>query len=205
MDKAERFRNNLTVILRNIPLCNVRFILSCLHEAGITNLEITLNTADHARIFEIIRSEYPGQFFLGAGTVLSEGDVEKAFEYGAEYIISPNVDERVIRRTKELGLISIPGALSPSEIMTAHDCGADIIKLFPVMHFSPEYVGALMQPFNDLEFLAVGIKQQQIKEYRKLGINCFGAGLGAISKELVSLTDKDTFVRYVREYCSEIV
>ena len=103
--------------------------------------------------------------------------MELAAKAGAKYIISPDVNVEVIRRTRELGLVSMPGAMTPSEVMTAHNAGADYVKLFPAGELGTSYVKAIRAPISHVKLLAVGgINEKNVADYMAAGM-C-GAGVG---------------------------
>lgn len=204
MKDIEIFRKNgLTAIIRNYSLDDFRFILECLLCSKIKNVEITLNTKQYEDMFRIINDEYPGEFFVGAGTVLSIEDVAKAKEMGSKYIILPNMNPQIIKKTKELNLISIPGAFTPSEIVTAYNLGADIVKLFPAI--SPEYARAIKQPLNNIPIIAVGVPLEQVSQYKEAGIDGFGAGGNFLfPNEYVKTRNKEKLVSHIINYRNEV-
>ncbi len=115
---------------------------------------------------------------LGAGTVTTAEMVRLAFSAGAEFIISPDTDSSVISETLRLGMVSIPGALTPSEIKTAHVCGADLVKVFPASKFGPSYIRDVTAPLNNIRLLAVGgVNENNILDYLDAG--AVGAGVAS--------------------------
>ena len=113
---------------------------------------------------------------FGAGTVLTREQVKAAADAGACYIISPNTDADVITYTKELGLVSIPGAMTPSEIMNAHNLGADIVKLFPSGYLGFRYIRDILAPISHVKLCATGgVSEENWGEYLSLGFA--GAGI----------------------------
>ena len=115
--------------------------------------------------------------FVGAGTVTSPELVELTAKAGGAFIISPDTDVAVIKRTRELGLVSMPGALTPSEIKTAHNAGADYVKVFPLGSMGPGYLKAIRAPLSHIKMTAVGgINEKNLKEYLEAG--ACGAGIG---------------------------
>ena len=129
-------------------------IAQALYEGGIRFIEVTFNQKCPEKFFETaesiraIREAMGDKMFVGAGTVTSVELVELAAEAGALYMISPDMDESVIRRTRELGLVSIPGAYTATEAKQAYLAGADFVKLFPCVGDAPAYVKAICAPFN---------------------------------------------------------
>ena len=105
-------------------------------------------------------------------------------------MISPGMDTAVIRRTKELGKISIPGALTPTEVCKAWDCGADFVKMFPAGVFGLEYLKAVRGPLRHIPMCAVGgISPENIGLFLDAGIRCFGIGGNLVSVEAVRRGD----------------
>ena len=127
----------LIAIVRGIERGKIIKTVNALLRGGISLVEITLDQSDERKMQEAfesircIRNEFAGRLFPGAGTVLSPAQATLAIEAGAQYIVSPDMNPGVIRRCKELGAVSIPGALTPTEIAGAVAAGADFVKLFP--------------------------------------------------------------------------
>ena len=93
---------------------------------------------------------------FGAGTVTNVELVELTHAHGGKYIISPDTNVDVIKRTVELGMVSLPGAMTPTEVMTAHDAGADFVKLFPAGDLGVSYLKAIRAPISHVKLMAVG-------------------------------------------------
>ena len=158
-------------------------VAKALYAGGIRMIEVTFDQKNPERQWETAESirrisEYfEGQIAVGAGTVTSEKLVETAAAAGARYIISPDTNEAVIKRTRELSLVSMPGALTPTEVLNAHRWGADFVKLFPVGSFGTGYVKAVKAPLNHIRLLAVGgVNADNIADFLDAG--CCGAGVG---------------------------
>ncbi|QQK08331.1 bifunctional 4-hydroxy-2-oxoglutarate aldolase/2-dehydro-3-deoxy-phosphogluconate aldolase [Miniphocaeibacter halophilus] len=190
MTKAfEKILNSkIIAIIRGVSSDDILPVANALLKGGINCLEVTFNHKDDIdgvntlKSISKLKNKYENELFVGAGTVLTANQVDKAVEAGAEYIISPNVDEDVIKRTKELNKISIPGALTPSEAMNAYNFGADIIKIFPAGNFGSSYLKSIMAPLSHLKFAAVGaVDKNNIEDFKKIGINIFGLGSNLVN------------------------
>ena len=139
----------------------------------------------------------------GAGTVLSPDQVRAAYEAGAKYIVSPNTDPAVIAETKRLGLISIPGALTPSEIMAAHNAGADLVKLFPTAVMGLKYFKDLRAPLSHIGLVVTaGITPDNLGDYLKAGAFAAGISSPLCDKELISAGDFAEITRRARAFRS---
>ena len=158
-------------------------IAHALYEGGIRLMEITYHqkapdtfraTAD--TIGALVK-EFEGKMLIGAGTVTTEELVDLTADAGGKFIISPDCYPGVIRRTRERNMVSIPGALTPTEIMTAHRCGADFAKLFPVSQLGIPYVKSITAPISHVKLLAVGgVNETNVADYLRAGL--WGAGIG---------------------------
>jgi 2-dehydro-3-deoxyphosphogluconate aldolase/(4S)-4-hydroxy-2-oxoglutarate aldolase len=137
---------------------------------------------------------------VGAGTVTSVELAELAHSAGAKFIISPDSNPAVIRRTKELGMVSLPGALTPSEAMIAHNAGADFVKLFPISDLGVGYVKAVRAPLSHIDFMAVGgVNTDNLKSFLDAG--CVGAGIGGclVNKKWVEAGEFDKITQVAEE------
>lgn len=123
---------------------------------------------------------------IGAGTVLTVRQAEEAAKAGAEFIISPNTNKGVIKKTKELNLISIPGAYTPTEAESAWEAGADLIKMFPADSLGPAYFKAVMASLSQLCIMATGgISDANIERFLAAGVHAFGIGSNLVNADRV--------------------
>ena len=145
-----------------------------------------------------IKNEVPN-VIVGAGTVVSVDLVNKAKDAGARIIVSPDSNEDVIRETIKYGLVSMPGAVTPTEIMFAKRCGADFVKLFPAYNLGPSYIKAVMAPINNVPLLAVGgVNEKNAFEFIKAG--AVGVGVGCVAnKKLIQDNDWETIEKIIKE------
>ena len=174
--------NKVITICRKVYGEDLLRLAAALYEGGVKLIEVTFDQADPdcvEKTAEAIRSlcaAFGDRMMFGAGTVLTREQVKAAAEAGARYIISPNTDASVILFTKELGLVSIPGAMTPSEIITAHNLGADIVKLFPSGYLGFSYIKDILAPISHVKLCATGgVNEENWGEYLDLGFA--GAGI----------------------------
>lgn len=185
-------KHKIIAIVRGMDEEYILPFAEALYNGGIRMIEVTFNlrapeqsATTHA--IKAISERFGKDMWAGAGTVVSPELVDAACEAGALYIVSPNTDLSVIARTKELNLLSIPGALTPTECLTAHKAGADFIKLFPAGNFGPEYLKAIRAPLSHLHFVATGgINEENIPAYVKAGAAGFGVGGNLTNKEWIT-------------------
>ena len=173
----------IIAIVRGVGAEACRKVADALYEGGIRLMEITFDQKDPASFattggaIRAIGEAYAGRMLVGAGTVTSVELVELAASAGARYIISPDVNVDVIRRTRELEMVSLPGAMTPTEVMTAHNAGADFVKLFPAGNLGVSYIKAIRAPISHVKLLAVGgVNEDNVAEFLHAGL--VGAGVG---------------------------
>ena len=148
-----------------------------------------------------LANEFDGRMYIGSGTVLTREQVKRTYDVGGRFIISPNTDTEVIKYTKELGMVSIPGALTPSEVEAANRAGADFVKLFPVTSMGTSYVKAIAAPLSHIRFLAVGgITPENIGGYLDIGVCGFGIGSNIINKEYIAEENYEKITASAKEY-----
>jgi len=185
-------REKLVVIVRGVAREKLLPLAEAMYEGGVRLLEVTfsqdghISDADTAEMIGMLAEAMKGRMYIGAGTVTEPSQVELVKKVGGLFIISPDTCPEVIKKTRELGLVSMPGALTPSEVMAAHRAGADFVKLFPLSGFGPSYVKAIKAPLSGVELLAVGgVDLNNVKDFLAVGISGIGIGSGIIKKELV--------------------
>ena len=168
----------LIAILRGIQPHEAVAIAGALIEAGITRIEVPLNSPDPLHSISRMVRAFDGQATFGAGTVLSCDDVEAVARTGARMIISPNCDLAVIRATKERSMLSYPGVLTPSECFAALGCGADGLKFFPASVIGPSGVAAMraVLPAAVPVYAVGGASADNFAQWMDAGVQGFGVG-----------------------------
>lgn len=201
----------LVAILRGVPEEKLVKVAQALYDGGVRLLEITyspdgsVSDEETARCIGLLVKEFAGRMYIGAGTVLTREQVRLTKEAGGLFIISPNVDEAVIRETCALGLVSMPGALTPTEICNAHSFGADFVKLFPAGDMGVGYVKSVKAPLSHIKMLAVGgINEKTIASYLRTGVCGFGIGSNIVSKKMVDENDYQGITALAREFVAAI-
>ncbi|OJV64375.1 MAG: 2-dehydro-3-deoxyphosphogluconate aldolase [Clostridiales bacterium 38-18] len=182
-EKTSEFiiENGIVTICRKLYGEDLLNLAKALYEGGIKLIEVTFDQSDADCIkktsdaIAMLVANLGDKMLFGAGTVLTLDQVKAAADAGATYIISPNVDPAIIRYTKELGLTSIPGAMTPTEIVNAHQYGADIVKVFPAGYLGIKYVKDIKGPISHIPLLAAGgINEENIGEFFSSGYLGFG-------------------------------
>lgn len=201
------FLQNMPVIgiLRDIPRGEEEACITTAASCGLKAIEVTMNTADAESIIKDMKAlARPFGIMVGAGTVRNGSDLDRALNTGAEFIVTPNTRNEIIRLSCTAGIPIIPGALTPTEVQKAHDLGATAVKVFPVNCVGgPEYIKALRGPFRNIKLMACGgVNAGNVGDYLRAGSNIvsfggsiFNAGLmrekkwNEIGEKLTALLD----------------
>lgn len=175
--------HKLIAIVRGVESEKSLKVAQALYEGGIRLMEITYDQKNPnsweqtARAIGAVAQAFAGKMFVGAGTVTCTELVDLTAKHGGQFIISPDVNEDVIRRTRQRKLVSMPGALTPTEVMSAHRAGANFVKLFPAGELGAGYLKAVKAPISHVELLVVGgINEKNITTF--LAAGAAGAGIG---------------------------
>ncbi len=168
----------LIAILRGVVPSEVVDVGEALFDTGFRMIEVPLNSPDALVSISRLAVHFKDRALIGAGTVMTVRDVEAVDAAGGRLIVSPNTNPAVIQATKRLGLLSAPGAATPTEGFAALDAGADFLKLFPAEQIPPPIVKAWRAVFpKETTLIAVGgVTLENMREYLLAGVSGFGLG-----------------------------
>ena len=204
-------KNKLIAIVRGVKKEQLIPLAEALYGGGIRLLEVTysanasVSDEDTAACIEMLAKHFQDRMFIGAGTVLTEEQVELTKKAGGCFIISPDTYAPVIQKTKALDMVSIPGALTPTEVQGAHRAGADFVKLFPVTSLGASYVKAVRAPLSHIRLLAVGgIDENNMEEYLAAGVCGFGISSNIIDKKRLESGDYEGITSLAKKYTAVI-
>ena len=173
----------VVAIVRGLQPEHLLRLAHALHEGGIGMIEVTYNQRapetwrDTAAGIEAIAKQFGEHMLAGAGTVITQEQVNLSYEAGARYLVTPATQPEIIRMGKSLGLGLFPGALTPTEILTAYSAGADAVKVFPAGSLGPGYIKAVRAPLAHIPLMAVGgVNVKNAADFMRAG--CVGLGVG---------------------------
>lgn len=197
----------IIVILRNVPVNQVKPVCEALYDGGIRFVEVTFNQASLNPIVEyetsinILKEVMGERMIFGAGTVLNKDQVDACKRLGGRFIISPNANLDVIRYTKEQEMVSIPGAMTPTEVVAAYEAGADIVKVFPAGDLGPGYLKSLKAPLSHIPMMATGgVSEKNIPDFLKAGADGFGISSSIVNGKLLKEQAYDEIRRLAKAH-----
>jgi 2-dehydro-3-deoxyphosphogluconate aldolase/(4S)-4-hydroxy-2-oxoglutarate aldolase len=197
-------RHQLVVAVRTETPEDAYQAASACVEGGIRFIEITFSVPGADEVIRRLCADK--RVTVGAGTVLCVDDARKALSAGASFLVSPNFDEEVVKFTKKEGLVSVPGACTPTEIYRAHKAGADIIKLFPFVEIGGlGFLKAIRGPLPFVRYLLCGgATLANVSAY--LAAEGAGILIGAaiIRRELVAAKDWDSIAGLARSFVMKV-
>lgn len=165
-------------------------VAKTLYEAGIDVIEVTFTVPNVLNIISDVHKALGDKILLGAGTVLDPESARAAFLAGAEFIVSPCVNTEVIRLCNRYDKLVMPGALTPTEVLTAWEAGADIVKIFPADVSGPSYLKALHGPLPQVRLLPTGgVNLDTLESFMNAGACAVGLGSSLVEKQAVQNGD----------------
>jgi 2-dehydro-3-deoxyphosphogluconate aldolase / (4S)-4-hydroxy-2-oxoglutarate aldolase len=165
-------------------------VVKALADGGVTAAEITFTVPDAVGVIRRVREELGDSVVLGAGTVLDPETARAALLAGAEYIVAPTVNVDVIRLCRRYDKVVMPGALTPTEVVSAWEAGADVVKIFPSDLGGPGYLKALRGPLPQIKMMPTGgVDLSTAEAFLKAGACCLGVGGSLVEPNAVATGD----------------
>nr|WP_293844074.1 bifunctional 4-hydroxy-2-oxoglutarate aldolase/2-dehydro-3-deoxy-phosphogluconate aldolase [uncultured Arsenicibacter sp.] len=184
-------------IIRGLSAEEVGRLLPVYLDAGLTTVEITMNTPGAAGMIAAAIAAYAGRLNIGAGTVRSMADLDAALEAGAQFIVTPSLNEAVIRSCVARQVPVFPGALTPTEIELAWSLGATMVKVYPASAFGPGYIRDVKAPMDEVKLLPTGgVDAGNIGAFFRAGADGVGMGGQLIDKSLIRADDMQGLSRH---------
>ena len=173
-------------IVRGISMQDFIQILPIYVKAGLTTIEVTMNTPDVESLIRYAVKEYSGILNVGAGTVCSLSDLDIALDYGAQFIVTPIINEEVINNCVKKHIPIFPGAMTPSEIYKAWNLGASIVKIYPAGNLGANYIKDVKAPLDKVKMMPTGgISITNLQSFLVVGVDGFGIGSPLFDKGII--------------------
>ena len=180
-------RVGLIPVLRAQSAAQARAVVEAMVEGGVTVVEVTMTVPGAIDLLRELKDTYGSKLLLGSGSVTRTAQAEATIAAGAEFVVSPSLHPDVVETTKRLGKVSIPGALTPTEAITAWETGADYVKIFPCSAVGGAgYLKALLAPFPHLKLIPTGgVTLQTAQGFLEAGARALGIGSDLVNLKAV--------------------
>ncbi|MEX0726718.1 MAG: bifunctional 4-hydroxy-2-oxoglutarate aldolase/2-dehydro-3-deoxy-phosphogluconate aldolase [Planctomycetaceae bacterium] len=176
-------------------------VARALYDGGIDVIEVTFTVPGVLDIISAVRKDLGSKILLGAGTVLDTESARAALLAGAEFIVSPTVNTDVIKLCKRYSKLILPGAFTPTEVLTAWEAGADIVKVFPADVGGPSYLKAIHGPLPHVRLLPTGgVNLETVTSFIKSGACAVGLGSSLVEAKAVQAGDFDRIRTLAAQY-----
>jgi 2-dehydro-3-deoxyphosphogluconate aldolase/(4S)-4-hydroxy-2-oxoglutarate aldolase len=195
-------RVGLIPVLRARSVAQAHAVVKALVDGGVNVVEVTMTIPGAVDVLMELRKEYGAELLLGSGTVTTAAQAEATIEAGAEFVVSPSFHPEVIARTKALGKLSVPGALTPTEIITASRAGADYVKIFPCSAVGgASYLKAILAPFPHLKLIPTGgVTLQTAEGLLRAGARALGVGSDLVNLAAIEAGTPEKITEAARAY-----
>lgn len=202
---AEIERTGVVAVIRADSSEQLIDVVNALNQGGLTCVEITMTTPNALKVIQSAGDEFKGKCVIGAGTVLDSESARAAILAGAEFVVSPVLDLPTITLCKRYGKVVIPGAFTPTEILTAWQAGADIVKVFPATKLGPEFFQDMRGPLPQVRLTPTGgITLKNVGDFIKAGAVCVGVGGAMVSKKAIDEHDYEALAANARAFLKAV-
>lgn len=177
-------------------------LVEALVAGGIVAMEVTMTVPGAVDLLRTLKQKYGERLLLGSGTVTTAEQAVATIEAGAEFVVSPSFHADVVEVTREMGRVSIPGALTPTEVITAWRAGADFVKVFPCSAMGgASYLKSLLAPFPELRLIPTGgVTLQTAADFLKAGARALGVGTDLVNPKAITEGKPETVTQTARAY-----
>ncbi len=195
-------QTGLIPVLRARNAAQAHAVVKAMIAGGVTVVEVTMTVPGALDVLMELKHEYGVKLLLGSGTVTTAAQAEATIEAGAEFVVSPSLHLDVIAATKARNKLSIPGALTPTEVITAWEAGADFVKVFPCAAMGgPSYLKSLLAPFPQLRLIPTGgVTLQTAESYLRAGARALGVGSDLVNLDAIDAGTPEAITETARAY-----
>jgi 2-dehydro-3-deoxyphosphogluconate aldolase/(4S)-4-hydroxy-2-oxoglutarate aldolase len=195
----------IVAVIRAQSESQLQDIARALIEGGVMGIEVTMSTPKAIQGIEKLADSMGDKCVVGVGTILDPATCADAIHAGAEFVVSPVLNPIIIETTRKLGKISVPGAYTPTEILTAWSAGADVVKVFPATTLGPGYLKDLLAPMPFLRLTPTGgVDLKTAGEWIKAGAVMVGAGSSLVPKYALAKNDWSAITNTARQFVEAI-
>ena len=195
-------RVGLIPVLRAKNAAQAHAVVEAMIAGGVTVVEVTMTVPGAVDLLKELKKEYGAKILLGSGTVTTADQCQATIDAGAEFVVSPSLHPEVIATTKKNGKVSCPGALTPTEAITAWNAGADYVKIFPCSALGgASYLKALLAPFPQLKVIPTGgVTLETAESFLRAGARALGVGSDLVNLAAVDEGHPERITKTAKAY-----
>ncbi len=197
-------KEKVFAVLRLQRTEEIERVVEAIVKGGISIVEITMNSKNAEECIYRVSKAFP-DYLIGAGTVIGVESATKAIESGAKFLVSPVTDLDMLAVATEVGVVSMAGALTPTEAWQASQAGSDFVKLFPLAGLGPQYIRAMRGPLPHIRFVPTnGVTIENVPEWFEAGASAVGIGTPLISDRDLEIGDLDLITKRVKRIVASV-
>ena len=199
-------RVGLIPVLRARTAAQAHTVVQAMIAGGVTVVEVTMTVPGAIELLKELKQEYGSRLLLGSGTVTTASEAQSTINAGAEFVVSPSLHPEVIQVTRSNGKLSIPGALTPTEVITAHRAGAEYVKIFPCSAMGgASYLKSLLAPFPFLKLIPTGgVTLETAGTFVQAGARALGVGSDLVNLAAIDAGKPEKITETARAYLKVI-
>ena len=193
----------VVAVIRAHSKDQLKGLTEALLAGGVPAIEVTMSTPKAIAGIEMLADHFGDKAVIGVGTVIDPATARDAIAAGAQFVVSPVFDEEIVATTRRYGKIMVPGAFTPTEILSAWEAGADIVKVFPAEVVGPAYFKALRGPLPQIRLMPTGgVDLKTASEFLKAGACCLGIGSQLVEPTAVANRDFNRLRELASQYAA---
>lgn len=198
-------QGGIVAVVRAAESAQLVQVVEAISKGGIRSIEITLTTPGALEVIRTCAERFRGRVLIGAGTVLDPETARAAILVGAEYIVAPALNPEVIALCRRYGKVVIPGALTPTEILSAWERGADIVKVFPATAFGPRYFRDIKGPLPHIDLLPTGgVSLENAADFIQAGACAIAVGSNLVREKAVTEGRFDAITEIAKQFVDAV-
>lgn len=206
LEILEKIRScGIIAVIRMGDTQKLEKVISAISRGGVKGLEITMTTPNALDVIHRISAELPDDFLIGVGSVLDAQTAVAAIHAGAQFVVSPVFKEEIIEAAHRYDRVVIPGAFTPTEILSAWESGADVVKVFPATVGGPKYFRDILGPLPQVKLTPTGgVNLDNAADFMKAGAFCLGVGTALLNKQFIAENRWDELTQLASKFISKI-
>lgn len=180
-------------------------VMEAIYAGGVSAVEVTMTMPDAVKVIKEAVRRLPTDVMVGVGSVLDPTTARRAIAAGACYVVSPVFERDVVDEAHQQGVPAMPGAFTPTEILRAHEAGADVVKVFPAEVFGPGFIRGVLAPMPFLRLMPTGgVTPDNAGDWIRAGAVAVGLGSALVDSKLVAAGDFDALTERARRLCQNV-